>query len=206
MTGIDRKVFLRALSWLWDHGNRQRNGGDMTEWSLWQFWTFSWYLFGYLLLLLHFLELLFTCYSVMSLPLWAIWAMPLLPNSTMISFVLFCTLNIGSFSFPALLFSLLLYLSFYILYTALSSFLFSLPLSLSNSMLLGRVYTIYYLFVLEEGTFVYSSCRFRSPNFYILHTLYMLPPSPLWSILSQVKASLLVAYSLSYSILVPFPM
>jgi len=35
MTGIDRKVFLRALSWLWDRGNRRRFGGDMTEWSLW---------------------------------------------------------------------------------------------------------------------------------------------------------------------------
>ena len=36
MTGIYQKVFLRALSWLWDHGNRWRIGGDMTEWSLWQ--------------------------------------------------------------------------------------------------------------------------------------------------------------------------
>ena len=36
MTGIDRKVFLRALSWLWDRGNRRRIGGDMTKWSLWQ--------------------------------------------------------------------------------------------------------------------------------------------------------------------------
>ena len=35
VTGIDRKVFLRALSWLWDCGNRRRIGGDMTEWSLW---------------------------------------------------------------------------------------------------------------------------------------------------------------------------
>ena len=36
MTGINQKVFLRALSWFWDYGNRQRIGGDMTEWSLWQ--------------------------------------------------------------------------------------------------------------------------------------------------------------------------
>ena len=35
MTAIDQKVILRALSWLWDHGNRQRFGGDMTKWSLW---------------------------------------------------------------------------------------------------------------------------------------------------------------------------
>ena len=35
MTGIDRKIFLRTLSWLWDRGNCWRNGGDMTEWSLW---------------------------------------------------------------------------------------------------------------------------------------------------------------------------
>ena len=36
MTGIDRKVFLSALSWLWDRGNRRRIDRDMTEWSLWQ--------------------------------------------------------------------------------------------------------------------------------------------------------------------------
>ena len=35
MTGIDRKVFLRALSWFWDRGNSRRIGGDMAEWSLW---------------------------------------------------------------------------------------------------------------------------------------------------------------------------
>jgi len=35
MTGIYQKVFLRALSWPWDRGNRWRIGGDMTEWSLW---------------------------------------------------------------------------------------------------------------------------------------------------------------------------
>ena len=35
MTGINRKVFLRALSWLWDHGNRRRIDRDMTKWSLW---------------------------------------------------------------------------------------------------------------------------------------------------------------------------
>jgi len=35
VTGIDRKVFLRALSWLWDRVNRRIIDGDMTEWSLW---------------------------------------------------------------------------------------------------------------------------------------------------------------------------
>jgi len=35
MTGIDWKVFLRALSWLWDRGNRRKFGEDMTKWSLW---------------------------------------------------------------------------------------------------------------------------------------------------------------------------
>ena len=43
MTGINKKVFLRALSWLWDRGNHRRNGGDMTKWSLWHncyvFWV-----------------------------------------------------------------------------------------------------------------------------------------------------------------------
>jgi len=41
VTGIDRKVFLRALSWLWDRGNRRRFDGDMTEWSLWHSWLNS---------------------------------------------------------------------------------------------------------------------------------------------------------------------
>ena len=41
MTGIYQKVFLRALSWLWDRGNRRRNGGDMTEWSLWHSKAFT---------------------------------------------------------------------------------------------------------------------------------------------------------------------
>ena len=36
MTGINQKVFLRALSWLWDRGNHQRIDGDMAKWSLWQ--------------------------------------------------------------------------------------------------------------------------------------------------------------------------
>ena len=35
VTGIDRKVFWRALSSLWDRGNRRRIGEDMAEWSLW---------------------------------------------------------------------------------------------------------------------------------------------------------------------------
>ena len=35
MTGIDWKVFWRALSSLWDRGNRRRIGEDMAEWSLW---------------------------------------------------------------------------------------------------------------------------------------------------------------------------
>jgi len=35
VTGIDWKVFLRALSWPWYRGNRWRFDGDMTEWSLW---------------------------------------------------------------------------------------------------------------------------------------------------------------------------
>jgi len=42
VTSIDQKVFLRALSWLWDRGNRRRIDGDMTKWSLWQWYFAKW--------------------------------------------------------------------------------------------------------------------------------------------------------------------
>ena len=52
----DKKVFLRALSWLWDRGNCWRIGGDMTKWSVgvafglpaeyWHFFLFSFHFFS----------------------------------------------------------------------------------------------------------------------------------------------------------------
>ena len=37
MTGIYRKVFLRAFCSLWGCGNHRRIDGDMAEWSLWYY-------------------------------------------------------------------------------------------------------------------------------------------------------------------------
>ena len=72
MTGIDRKVFLRVLSWFWDRGNRRRNGGDMTKWSLWQF-TYSYSKKKDILLLLRrrpLLSFLYLCLVLLKLVLW----------------------------------------------------------------------------------------------------------------------------------------
>ena len=137
--------------------------------------------------------------------LFPLWSIPLLSSSTTLFFFLPYILNIRSFFFLVLTPFLQLHPSFHTLHTSLLSSLFSLLLLLSSSMLLSIGHITCFLLVSQEGILVLDFCRSIPSCLHIFHSLHMLLPFLLLSILSLAEVYFWGAYSSLYNIPTPFP-
>ena len=113
-----------------------------------------------------------------------LWGTPLLPSSITFFFSLPYILGITFFFFFILIPFSQLYSFFYTLCTPLLLSFLSLLLLLSSFMLLSIGHTTYFLLVSQGGILVPDFCRSVPPCLHTLHSLHMLPPSPLLSIFS----------------------